>query len=150
MDILEQRSYLPSGVFVNEDYPEEWKERRRLLRPILNLAKGSTFRDSTFLTRDKLIVDGKQFTVSPYNNLTELPADLTPAKSCEQRDSHTIAFLGPHSVFSNFHKASFTEGGVKYNCAEQMIQAEKAAMFHDQIALERIMKLSDPYIRLKK
>lgn len=144
-DILGQRSHLPSGIYVSEDYPEEWQERRRLLRPILNLARKTSFRDSAFMTRDKLIIDGKQFTVSPINNLAELPLELTPAASCEKRDPNTIAFLGPHSVYSNFHSAHFIESGVRYNCAEQMIQAEKAALFKDKVALQRIMKSTSPY-----
>lgn len=125
--------------------PDEWQERRRLLRPILNLAKKTSFKDKAFLTRDKLIVDGKQFTVAPTNNLGDLPPELTPSTTCERKDAKTIAFHGPHSVFSNFHSAKFTEGNVNYNCAEQMIQAEKAAMFKDTIALQRIMKSTSPY-----
>lgn len=146
VEILNKRSYLPEGVFVSEDYPEEWIDRRRLLRPILNLAKRHPrFRDSSFITKDKLIIEGKQYTVAPRNNLAELPLELKPSLSCEVRNEKTIAFLGPHSVFSNFHPAKFSEGKVIYNCAEQMIQAEKAALFKDNISLERIMKTRCPY-----
>lgn len=145
MDVLANKAFFPSGVYVSEDFPEEWQERRKLLRPILNSAKKSKYKDSSFLTRDKLIIDGKQYTVAPVNNLSELPPELTPSASCEVRDSNTIAFLGPHSVFSNFHSAKFTESGVRYNCAEQMIQAEKAALFKDVVAAQRIMKATSPY-----
>lgn len=144
-EVLANRAFLPTGVYISEDYPEEWQERRKLLRPILNLAKRSKYKDSSFMTRDKLVIDGKQFTVAPINNLGDLPSKLVPSSSCEVRNSDIIAFLGPHSVFSNFHHARFTEGGIHYICAEQMIQAEKAALFKDVVSVQRIMKSTSPY-----
>lgn len=144
--VLKNRSYLPKGVYVSEDYPEEWLDRRQLLRPILMQArKSAKYKDSCFLSRDKLLIDGKQFTIAPVNNLTELPAELTPSTTCERKDNNTIAFLGPHSVYSNFHHAPFVQGNVRYTCAEQMIQAEKAALFKDKITLQKIMKSKSPY-----
>lgn len=140
------RSYMPKGVFITEDFPEEWLDRRRLLKPILQRARDiPKYRHCSKLVRDKLIIEGKQFTVAPRNNLCELPSEIVPSKSCEKRDDYTIAFLGLHSVFSNFHTAHFKESDVKYSSSEQMIQAEKAAMFGDKVALEKIMKTSNPY-----
>lgn len=144
VDVLGGCSFLPRGIYVTEDYPDEWLERRRLLKPILHLARNNPkYKYKSKLVKDKLIIDGKQFTIAPRNNLHELPVDLTPADSCEKRDKSTIAFLGPHSVFSNFHPARFSEGGVQYTCAEQMIQAEKAAKFGDKVTLERIVRTKD-------
>lgn len=144
--ILKNRSLLPTGVFVNEDLPDDWVERRRILRPILLQARRTDkYRNSSYLSRDKLIIDGKAYTVKPTNNLKDLPKDIVPAESCERRDEHTIAFLGPHSIYSNFHPSRFSEGGVSYSCAEQMIQAEKCAAFGDSATLEKIMLTSDPY-----
>lgn len=146
VDILRGRSCLPRGVFVTEDFPDEWSEHRQLLKPILQLARDNPkYKYNCKLVRDKLILDGKQYTVSPRNNLHELPGDIIPSQACEKRDDSTIAFLGPHSVFSNFHTAAFTEGGVSYTSTEQMIQAEKAAMFGDKLSLERIMKTKNPF-----
>lgn len=144
--ILGNKPSLQRDVFVSEDFLDEWVNRRRLLRPLWYKAKSILkFRDGTFLTRDKLIIDGKQYTVAPKNNLNELPKEINPAETCEQRDEKTIAFLGPHSVFSNFHPSPFTDNSVKYSCAEQMIQAEKAALFKDKVSLEQIMLEKDPY-----
>lgn len=146
VEILSKRNYLPQGVYVSEDFADEWVDRRRLLRPILNLAKKTPkYKDSAFLTRDKLVINGKQFTVAPTNNLAELPSNLLPSKTCKVQNEGIIAFLGPHSVFSNFHPAKFSEGRIKYNCAEQMIQAEKAALFKDTVSLLNIMKMSCPF-----
>lgn len=146
VEILRGRSHLPRGVTVHEDLPEEWNERRRLLRPILARAKEiPKFKDSSFLSRDKLIINGVQYTVSPVNNLCELPLEIKPSDTCEKKNETTIAFFGPHSVFSNFHPAAFTDNHVRYSCSEQMIQAEKAALFGDKTTLQRIMKEKDPY-----
>lgn len=146
VEILRGRSHLPHGVFVSEDLPDEWNNRRRLLRPILARAKElPKYRDSSYISRDKLFINGTQFTVSPINNLCDLPPEIIPSDTCEKKNETTIAFFGPHSVFSNFHSASFIENQVRYNCSEQMIQAEKAAMFGDKVALQQIMKESDPY-----
>ena len=37
--VLKNRKYLPKGIFVNEDFPEEWIDRRRILKPIFAAAK---------------------------------------------------------------------------------------------------------------
>ena len=37
--ILENRSHIKKGVYVNEDLPESWSDARRLLRPIHKAAK---------------------------------------------------------------------------------------------------------------
>lgn len=150
VDVMNGRSYLPDGIFVSEDYPDEWLDRRQLLRPILKQAKSiPRFQGKCRLVRDKLIIDNRQYTVAPVNNLHDLPSEIIPSDSCEKRNENTIAFLGPHSVFSNFHQANFVEGGVRYSCSEQMIQAEKAAMFNDRQSLEKIMKCKNPY-KIKK
>lgn len=146
VEIMNNRSYIPKGIYINEDYPQEWIDRRRLLKPILNKARSlPAYKFNSFLTKDKLVIDGKQFTVAPNNNLCDLPKDIVPSETCEKRNENTIAFLGPHSVFSNFHSAAFTDGGVKYSCSEQMIQAEKAALFGDVPSLQKIMRSQNPY-----
>ena len=46
--------------------------------------------------------------------------------------------------FSQWAKGVFEVDGVKYNCAEQYMMAEKARTFGDQDALVRIMEAKDP------
>jgi ribA/ribD-fused uncharacterized protein len=45
---------------------------------------------------------------------------------------------------SNWTWAPFTLDGVRYNCTEQHMMAEKARLFKDEQALNRIMKATDP------
>jgi len=46
--------------------------------------------------------------------------------------------------FSQWHPSSFVINGVKYNCAEQYMMAEKARMFKDAKSLRKIMKTNSP------
>ena len=46
--------------------------------------------------------------------------------------------------FSQWAEGEFTVEGVKYNCAEQYMMAEKAKTFEDTESLAKIMNLKDP------
>ena len=148
--ILENRRYLPTGIRVREDFPEEIEDRRRVLRPILNLAKkNENYKNKVHLSVDKLIVNNRAFTYAPKNNLNELPEDLKPEKAAEREDETTLVFFGQNSHFSNFHPASISVEGEKFSCSEQYIQHAKAKLFNDDIAATRIKAASSPY-RMKE
>lgn len=46
---------------------------------------------------------------------------------------------------SQWYKRTFTVDGVKYNCAEQYMMAQKAILFKDCFALQKIMEATNPY-----
>lgn len=56
-------------------------------------------------------------------------------------DKFTFFWNGP---FSQWHSSPFEIDGIKYNCAEQWMMAEKARMFKDDESLKKIMALSSP------
>lgn len=56
--------------------------------------------------------------------------------------SNFILFWG--GPFSQWYKSNFVIDGVTYNCAEQYMMAQKALLFQDDAAYERIMHLKDP------
>ena len=61
--ILKIRKLLPKDVFVSEDLPEGWIDRRRVLKPIFNAARRvDNLKERTLLNKDKLIIDGKTYT----------------------------------------------------------------------------------------
>ena len=77
--IMRNRMQLPHMVFVREDFPSEIENRRRVLRPIYNKArKMDKYRGKCRLVYDKLLINGKAYTVEPKNNLDSLPHDLNP------------------------------------------------------------------------
>ena len=145
--IINNRKHLNQGIFVNEDFPPEIEERRRVLRPILKMALGKPhYRGKASLRYDKLIINGKPFTAA---NLAELPGDLTPSNSCEKTSGNMVLFMGMHTPFSNFYRSSFKVDGINYNCSEQYFQSKKAEMFDDDATHYKIMKSTNP-IEIKR
>ena len=149
--ILKNRKRLPRGVFVSEDLPEEWVDRRRILKPIYNAAKRmEKYKSSTYLTKDKLVIDGKSFMVSgPDANLQEANDLLDISASCERRNEDTILFLGSHSVLSNLHYSPLCLDNTRYNSVEQYYQSEKAMLFDDDRTHSKIMSETNPYRIMK-
>ena len=133
---------MPEGIYMNEDFPYEIKQRRMALLPILKEAlKIPKYRGKIKLKYDKLVVYGKEYTMG---TIDQLPADIQPSASCENENSEVIAFFGMHSEYSNFHRANFKINGENYNCAEQYIQSEKAKHCDDDVSRHRIMNMKDP------
>ena len=146
--ILKGRKYLPKGVFVSEDLPEEWKDRRKILKPIFNAAKrNESLKSGTHLTKDKLIINKKVITAGPNSNLSDVANIIDPTSTCQQTDSDntTLLFLGSLSPFSNLYQSKLCIDNVKYSCVEQYLQSEKAALFDDDATHYKIMKESTPY-----
>ena len=144
--VLENRGQLPNNVFVQEDYPSEIEERRRILRPIFKKAKSMPqYRGKCRLTVDKLVIKGQTFTVKPINNLDRLPTELSPRNSAERQNDQILAFFTKSSPFSNFHPSPFMKNNSTYHCNEQYIQARKAEIFNDDETHSKIMRCKCPY-----
>jgi len=62
----------------------------------------------------------------------------------EIRDGYALFFGG---WASNWYISNMAIDGVKYNCVEQYIMAEKAKLFWDYDSLEKIMSTSWPKIQ---
>ena len=145
--IMRERKKLRETIYVNEDFPPEISERRRLLRPILKQALGkSDYRGKASLRYDKLVIRGKEYTLG---NLKDLPNDLHPSATCENSSDDVVAFLGIHSPLSNFHPCTIKLDNVTYSSAEQAIQAKAAELFDDDETHYRIMNAHNP-LEIKK
>ena len=64
---------------------------------------------------DRLVVDGKEVTTAPRNNLTELPQDLQPRDTAEVQNDNVLCFPSRHGVLSKLHKALFHFEGTQYS-----------------------------------
>ena len=138
---------MPSNVHVTEDFPEEWIDRRLVLKPVFNAArKSDKLKDKTFLSKDKLFIDGTAYTAT---NITEANKVIDVPGTCQRSDNDKTLFFGIHSVFSNLHPAQFRVENISYNCVEQMIQGQKAAYFNDDVTHAKIMRELNPY-KMKK
>ena len=144
--ILADRKNLPKGVYVNEDLPEDWSDRRRVLKPIYNLAKAKiSDKKLVHWSKDKLVIRDKEYTVAPISNLVDLTDEFNLASTCERQNSEVLAFQGIHSIFSNFHPTNFVVGSTSYVNMEQFIQAQKAVLFDDDTTHRKIMLTKSPY-----
>ena len=133
---------MPTGIYVNEDFPYEILQRHNILKPILKLGlQQECYKGKIKLSYDRLMVEGKAYTIA---NIHELPNDLHPRSTCEKSNEHAITFFELHSPFSNFHKSSFKHDGRSYSCAEQFIQSQKADKYNDDTAKTKIMLACDP------
>jgi ribA/ribD-fused uncharacterized protein len=61
-----------------------------------------------------------------------------------EREQFTFFWHGP---FSQWHGCLFDIEGATYNCAEQYMMAQKAVLFHDEDAFEKIMAAVSPRIQ---
>ena len=83
--ILQGRKHLPKGIYVNEDLPEDWDDRRQVLKPIFTLAKKDKKVQKVSWKKDKLVIDGKEYTAAPVSNLSELVDQFDLPATCEKK-----------------------------------------------------------------
>ena len=143
INLLQSKCNLPSGVFMNEEYPSHTKKNRDVLRPILKLAKGlPDYREHTKLQGDKLIINGIPYGVK---DLHWLPLELTAYKAAQKEDKNTIVFLGELSPYSNFHPSPFIIEGQRFPTAKHWIQYSKTMSFSDSFVANAILNCESPY-----
>ena len=141
--LLENKRNLPSGVYVNEEYPIHVKKSRDTLRPILRLAKSiPDYKEKSKLQGDKLVINGISYTV---NDLHRLPPELAAYKAAQRTDNHSLVFHGELSPFSNFHKSPFIHNSEQFPTAEHFIQYQKAMYFGDSHTANAILRSNTPY-----
>ena len=128
-----------SGIYVNEHFPREIEQKRRILLPIIKYAKQQ--KKKAILIQDKLIIDGKPYYLDTIHNI---PFDISMI-STKTTDNHVL-FGGRLSKLSNFYNgdASFTIDGITYVCVEQYYQCAKANFVKDFHTVADIMIETDP------
>ena len=135
--IMENRSYLESGIYVDCEYTSDIEYRRKLLQPILRAARNhDDYRGRCRMDRDKLVILGRNYGL---HNLTQLPEDLKPFNVTSKETDDCIGFFGALNLLSNFYPVKFTIGNETYISTEQYIQAQKAEYFKDKQSYDKIM-----------
>jgi ribA/ribD-fused uncharacterized protein len=124
-------------VYINEQFPAEIEKRRNILRPIVKLAKSKNMR--AVLSRDKLVIDGKAYTV---DTLDAIPLNIKDTATITT--DHHVFFNGRLSPFSNFYKCKLEIDGSCYSCVEQYFQHAKAVLGKDTLSAGEIMLATDP------
>ena len=142
-NVWNNRHLLDSGAYITEDYPKEVSKRRRQLAPYLALAKTiPELEKRTRLIEDKLIIDGKAYTI---NTLQSLPDVLKCRSTSTLTKNNVTAFFSSKSELSNHHPCPLEIDSKVYTSVEQYYAATKAKHAVDQSSLDKILQTSDPY-----
>ena len=126
-------------IYINDQFPKEINSQRATLRPIMKLGKQLGKKCS--LVQEKLLVDGKSFTV---DNLADIPFDISGlATKLTEED---VLFSGRVSPYSNFFTRDdlFTLNGTSYCSSEQYYQHQKAIHSNNYVIAAEILDTSDP------
>ena len=138
--LLNNRSYLPDGVYVDRQYSKETEEERKQLHPYLKAARKLLhYHRRCKLDENTLVIKGVSYTV---NNLHQLLPDLSGDRICSKSDPDTYGFFGRLHPFSNFYHIPFSFQGQNYHSSEQMIQHLKATYFDADEISEQILYTS--------
>ena len=132
MFLLENRSHLPKGVFVNKQFSKETEKERCKLHPILSAArKSENYRGKCQMNGSTLVIKGRNYTSA---NLHTLPLEINGYMAISKCDAEntTIGFFGELNPLSNFHPTPFKINGYQYHSSDQFIQQQKCKMFGDQ------------------
>ena len=138
INLLEKKKKLPTGIYVDKEYPEEIEERRRYLRPILRAARQNPkYKGLCRMEDDVLVINSTRYT---KDNLHKLPKNIDRYHSTSKRNKDVIGFFGELNPFSNFHEVTIEVDGMTFHSMEQWIQYQKAKLFGDNETGEKIMK----------
>ena len=135
--LLERKKKLKQGIYINREYSDEDEKERKLLHPILKATrKYMHYRGKCKMEGTKLIIKGKTYT---KNNLNNLPEDISAASISSKRSDHAMGFFGELNPLSNFHPCTFMYNSITYHSSEQLIQYQKAKLFRDNEAANKIL-----------
>ena len=135
--IMENRSYLESGIYVDRECTSDIKYKRKLLQPILRAARNhEDYKGRCWMDIDKLVILGRTYGL---HNLTQLPDKLKPFNVTSKETDECIGFFGALNLLLNFYPAKFMIGDETYISTEQYMQAQKAEYFKDKQSYDKIM-----------
>ena len=139
--LKEKNRFREIGVLVVEDFPPEVLERRKAFYPALKAAYESNGRYKARLVVDKLLLNGKMYTVE---NMSRLPAELQSQDTSTVTRNDITAFFTNRSPLSNHHPSQFVINDQEYSTVEQYFMYQKALFFSDQSTAAQILETTDP------
>ena len=142
--LFESKSWLPCGVYIDQEYTPEIEGQQKLLQPILKLARGiEKYQGKCKLVDNYLVIQGKRYGT---HDLHLLPSELSGFHVSSRSDANRTvhAFFGELSPFNNFHRAPFNHKGISFFCTEQFIKLKKALLFNDKDTMDKILISTNP------
>jgi len=123
--------------YLDEDFPEEIRNARHQLMPIMFAARRDGKR--AIISVDRLIVDGKSYSLDQIKKLPE-SHELRPERiATPSIDDKTVAFFTAASPLSNFYQSKFVVDGVEFHSNEQYYRVSEATFVGDQETARKIM-----------
>ena len=147
---LKQQLKQGYNISISDDFTREAEDRRNQIYPIFKSIqhfqnqKPAQERKPVTLKQDKLILDGKVYSV---DNLDSLPTDFKPSMLCTKTKNNITAFFRQGSPLSNHHACKFTVNGESYTSAEQYLMAAKVELFGDHESVVSIKRATNPKIQ---
>jgi ribA/ribD-fused uncharacterized protein len=146
--VWEAKTKLKDSTYgVQEDFPKEILDRRKILLPIMFAARRLHYK--AYLVVDRLHLetkrDGKEVhNTYDVNTLHRLPKNLDPNFVTTVRKDNVLAFFGSLCPLSNFHSAPFVIEGTKFRHVEEFFVTKKADFAEDEMSKQRIKAASTP------
>lgn len=141
-----KQMYLDYGVRLEDDYPPEIEDSRKDLKLIVREAakhrnEVGERKYNAYLSTDKLILNGRQFTVETTHNL---PEELKLENIATPHKNGITAFFTKNSPLSNHYPSTQKIEGLTYTSNEQYYMHQKALTFGDSTTAEEILKEHNP------
>ena len=139
-----------SGIKVEEDFPEEIKNRCKVLLPVywaIYHHRDEThphtwpYRKHLRLQADKLFFNGMVITT---DSLHKLPDIFHPRRLFTPSNKNITAFFTNSSPLSNHYRCQVEINCLQYNCVEQYLMEKKATFCGDHHLAQKIMREPDP------
>jgi ribA/ribD-fused uncharacterized protein len=143
----EKKKLKNSEIVVQEDFPKEINNRRKILLPIMFPARKQNF--DAYLTVDKLHLtsetdQGKSHCVFDVNNLHQLPTSLDPKYVTTEKKDNVFTFFGSLCPLSNFHPSPFKCEGKSFRFVEEYFFFKKAEMAKDDVNMQKVLDAESP------
>ena len=133
-----------SKYWLHEDFSKETEEVRSKFYPYVKAARLENKKCSIIV--DKLILDGKMYTI---DKIDQVPLKPSPRTNATKTTEDIVLFYGKASPLSNFYPAKITVATKEYNCSEQCYQHSKAEFFGDDVTSKKIKAEKDPVEQMK-
>ena len=128
-------------ILVQEDFPVEVIQRRRLLLPIFYKSRESRTELNPKFNVDRLILGGKVYTVDNIHTI-DFP-ELQPRNVFTPSKLGVQGFFSRFSPLSNHYISKFKIDGKVFNSSEQFFMHKKALFFKDNETAARILAAKD-------
>lgn len=130
------RFKISKPCYITENFSKQTEQARQMLLPAMHAARECE--EHAYIKGESLYINGDKYS---QGDLHKIPSHIQPGL---KSDNERVAFFGKTAFLSNFHPATFTEGGETFSSSEKFYQIKKAEFFHDDLTATKMKALNDP------